>query len=89
MQHADAFTLELDQLVGEAAPIGGTTAPTTLTSISEWLDKLWRRPSTERTARRRPTILRGFAVVSGALDAIEPRWRRFEAAGAAASPGPR
>src|SRR5207253_6705663 len=37
---ADALAAQLGELLGEGAPIGGKTPPTTLTSISEWLDNL-------------------------------------------------
>lgn len=76
---ADALQAQLDALLGEAAPIGGTNAPGTLTSISEWLDTL---SEAVEGADGAPTQdnLRGFAIVTSALNAIEPRWRSFEAA---------
>jgi hypothetical protein len=74
----DAVTAELKQLVGEEAPIGGATAPTTLTSISEWLDNLAQAVDGADGAPT-PDNLRGFAAVSAALDSLEPRWRAFEA----------
>jgi len=70
---------QLDQLFGESAPIGGSTAPTTLTSISEWLDNLAQAVDGADGAPT-PDNLRGFATVSAALDSIEPRWRSFETA---------
>jgi photosystem II stability/assembly factor-like uncharacterized protein len=76
---ADALAAQLDQLVGESKPIGGTTAPTTLTSISEWLDSLAQAVDGADGAPT-PDNLRGFAVVSTALDSLELRWMAFEAA---------
>jgi hypothetical protein len=76
---ADALSAQLDQLLGESKPIGGTTAPTTLTSISEWLDALAQAVDGADGAPT-PDNLRGFAVVSAALDSLEPRWKAFEAA---------
>jgi photosystem II stability/assembly factor-like uncharacterized protein len=74
---ADALLAQRDVLVGESAPISGSTPPTTLTSISEWLDRLAQAVDGADAAPT-PDDLRGFAVVSAALDAIEPRWREFE-----------
>ncbi|MES2327217.1 MAG: hypothetical protein V4499_07780 [Pseudomonadota bacterium] len=67
----------LDSLVGEDAPIGGKTPPTTLTSISEWLDSL---ASAVDGADAAPSAddVHGFELVSGALNAIAPRWAAFE-----------
>jgi photosystem II stability/assembly factor-like uncharacterized protein len=76
---ADALSSELDQLLGDAAPIGGTSAPTTLTSISEWLDNLAQAVDGADGAPT-PDNVRGAALVSAALDSIEPRWRTFERA---------
>jgi hypothetical protein len=76
---ADALSSELDQLLGDAAPIGGTSAPTTLTSISEWLDNLAQAVDGADGAPT-PDNVRGAALVSAALDSIEPRWRTFESA---------
>jgi hypothetical protein len=73
---ADALNEELAQLVGEEAPIGGKTPPTTLTSVSEWLDSLAQAVDGADGAPT-PDNLRGFAVVSSALDSLEPRWRAF------------
>jgi hypothetical protein len=75
----EAVSRQLDQLFGESAPIGGSTAPTTLTSISEWLDNLAQAVDGADGAPT-PDNLRGFATVSAALDSIEPRWRSFETA---------
>jgi photosystem II stability/assembly factor-like uncharacterized protein len=74
----EGLNAELRQLVGEQAPIGGTTAPTTLTSISEWLDNLAQAVDGADGAPT-PDNLRGFALVSAALDSLEPRWRALEA----------
>jgi hypothetical protein len=83
--NADALTAQLDALAGEEAPIGGATAPTTLTSISEWLDSLAQAVDGADAAPT-PDNLRGFAIVSRALDAIEPRWAAFEASARAQLP---
>ena len=40
--NAEALAAQLSALVGEEAPIGGASAPATLTAISEWLDNLAR-----------------------------------------------
>jgi len=76
---ADALAAQLDQLAGEGKPIGGTTAPTTLTSISEWLDTLAQAVDGADGAPT-PDNLRGLAAVAAALDSLEPRWKAFEAA---------
>jgi photosystem II stability/assembly factor-like uncharacterized protein len=76
--NADAAAAELKALLGEAAPIGGTTPPTTLTSISEWLDSLARAVDGADAAPS-PDDLKGFQAVTAALTAIEPRWRAFAA----------
>jgi hypothetical protein len=76
---AEPLSAELKQLVGEAAPIGGASAPTTLTSISEWLDNLAQAVDGADGAPT-PDNLKGFAVVSAALNGLEPRWRAFESA---------
>jgi photosystem II stability/assembly factor-like uncharacterized protein len=78
-QGAEPLSAELKQLVGESAPIGGASAPTTLTSISEWLDNLAQAVDGADGAPT-PDNLKGFAVVSAALDGLEPRWRTFESA---------
>lgn len=75
---ADAMLAQLDQFLGESAPIGGTSAPMTLTSISEWLDSLAQAVDGADGAPT-PDNLRSYAALVAALDAIEPRWRSFEA----------
>src|SRR5437868_4561898 len=82
---ADALNAELGQLVGEGATIGGKTPPTTLTSVSEWLDSLAQAVDGADGAPT-PDNLRGFAVVSSALDSLEPRWRAFAARARAGVP---
>jgi hypothetical protein len=74
---AAALSSQLDALVGEDAPIGGATAPRTLTAISEWLDSLAQAVD-DADAAPTPDNLRGFATISAALNAIEPRWNAFE-----------
>jgi photosystem II stability/assembly factor-like uncharacterized protein len=75
----EALAAQRAALVGEEAPIGGATPPNTLTSISEWLGNLAEAVDGADAAPS-PDDVRGFASVSAALDAIEPRWRSFEAA---------
>ena len=77
--NADALLAELDGLKGEEAPIGGANAPTTLTAISDWLDKLALAVDGSDGA---PTAdnLRGLSLVTAELSAIEPRWNAFAAA---------
>ena len=82
---ADALMAQLGQLMGEGAPIGGANAPTTLTAISDWLDKLAEAVDGADGAPT-PDNLRGFAVVTEALNAIEPRWRLFAASARARVP---
>ena len=82
---ADALNAELGQLVGEGAPIGGKTPPTTLTSVSEWLDNLAQAVD-GADGTPTPDSLRGFAVISPALDSLEPRWRAFAATARASIP---
>jgi hypothetical protein len=82
---ADALSAELDRFLGEAAPIGGTSDPTTLTSVSEWLDNLAQAVDGADGAPT-PDNLRGYAALVAALDAIEPRWRSFEAGARARMP---
>ena len=77
--------LTLAVLVGEDAPIGGTTPPRTLTSISEWLDSLAQAVDGADAAPS-PDDLKGFATVSAALADIEPRWAAFEASARAQPP---
>jgi len=74
----EALSAELDREVGDGAPIGGTTAPTTLTSISEWLDNL-SRATEGADAAPSPDVVQGFATISKALDAAEARWNAFVA----------
>ncbi|MES2137546.1 MAG: hypothetical protein V4502_10875, partial [Pseudomonadota bacterium] len=75
----DQLSEQIDAFVGEGAPIGGATAPTTLTSISEWLDSLAQAVEGADSAPSLD-VLRSFAVLSAALDGIEPRWRAFVSA---------
>ena len=82
---ADALTAQFGELKGEGAPIGGANAPTTLTAISDWLDKLAQAVDGADGAPT-PDNLRGFAVVSEALDVIERRWRTFAASARAKVP---
>lgn len=82
---ADALSAKLDRFLGEAAPIAGTSDPTTLTSVSEWLDNLAQAVDGADGAPS-PDNLRGYAALVAALDAIEPRWRSFEAAARARVP---
>jgi hypothetical protein len=73
---ADALSAELATQLGSEAPIGGSTAPTTLTSISEWLDRLAAAVEAGDAAPT-PDDLHGFAVISGALDEAQARWNGF------------
>jgi photosystem II stability/assembly factor-like uncharacterized protein len=75
---ADALAAQLDQLKGVGAPIGGANAPATLTAISDWLDKLAQAVDGSDGAPT-PDNLRGFAVATGALNDLEPRWRTLAA----------
>jgi hypothetical protein len=75
---AEALTAQLKALLGEEAPIGGTTPLTTLTSVSEWLDSLAKAVDGADAAPT-PDNVRGFEIVSEALKAIEPRWKAFQA----------
>jgi hypothetical protein len=83
--NADALSAQLTQLVGEGAPISGSAAPTNLTSISEWLDKLAGAVDGADGAPT-PDDIQGFATVTAALNAIQPRWAAFEAAAQAQLP---
>jgi photosystem II stability/assembly factor-like uncharacterized protein len=83
--NAEALSAQLKALVGEDAPIGGATAPTTLTSISEWLDNLAQAVDGADAAPT-PDTVRGFATVLGTLNAIEPRWKQFEMVASAQLP---
>jgi hypothetical protein len=71
-----ALNSQYDALVGPAAPMQGTNAPNSLTGISSWLDKLESAVDGSDGAPS-PDMLHGFADVSAALDAIEPRWNAF------------
>ena len=75
----DPLAAELNQLVGEEPPIGGSNAPTTLTSISLWLDKLAQAVDGADGAPT-PDDVRGFATISAALNQFEPRWHALETA---------
>jgi hypothetical protein len=83
--NVDGLATQLAQLVGEGEPIGGSNAPTTLTSISSWLDKLVQAVDGADGAPT-PDNLRGFAVVTAALNQIEPRWNALETAARAKLP---
>jgi hypothetical protein len=76
---ADAASLnsQYASLAGPAPAMQGINSPNTLSGISSWLDKL---AAAADSADGAPTqdAQRGFAQVSAALDAIEPRWRAFE-----------
>jgi photosystem II stability/assembly factor-like uncharacterized protein len=75
---SQAVAAQLKPLLGEEAPTSGALAPTTLTAISEWLDRLAQAVDGADAAPT-PDDLKGYATVSAALDAIEPRWRAFVA----------
>jgi photosystem II stability/assembly factor-like uncharacterized protein len=75
---AAALTRQYEALVGPDAPIQGTNAPTTLGGIAAWLDKLAAGVDGADGAPT-PDMLRGFAQVSAALNAIEPQWQAFAA----------
>jgi hypothetical protein len=69
----------MTELVGEGAPISGSAAPTNLTGISEWLDKLANAVDGADGAPT-PDDVQSLATLTAALNAIEPRWAAFEAA---------
>ena len=75
--NADALSKQFADIVGGGGPISGTAAPDNLVAISGWLDKLGNAVDGADGA---PTAddLQGFAAVTAALNAIEPRWRAFE-----------
>ena len=73
---AASLSAQLDALVGESVEPKQVNAPTTLTSIAEWLDNLEFAVDGADGAPT-PDNLRGFAAVSAALDRIELRWRAF------------
>jgi len=75
----DARMAELNGLVGEGAPIGGASAPTTLTSLSEWLNTLAQAVDGADGAPT-PDNVEGFAQISGALGTMEQRWNAYAAA---------
>jgi hypothetical protein len=76
--NAEALSAQLTELVGAGAPISGSVAPTDLTGISEWLDKLANAVDGADAAPT-PDDVQGFATVTAALNAIAPRWNAFEA----------
>ena len=82
---AAGLTGEYQALVGPDAPIQGTNAPTTLGGISAWLDKLASGVDGADGAPT-PDMLRGFAQISAALNAFEPRWQAFAASARARIP---
>jgi photosystem II stability/assembly factor-like uncharacterized protein len=73
-----ALSSELESLVGPEPVQQGINAPNTLTGISSWLDKL-AGALDSADGPPTPDAERGFAQVSAALGAIEPRWRQFVA----------
>jgi hypothetical protein len=82
---AEALSTQLTDLAGGSAQISGSAAPTTLSGISEWLDKLATAVDGADAAPT-PDDLQGFATVTAALNAIAPRWSAFEAAAQAQLP---
>lgn len=76
--NAEALSAELAQLVGAGAPISGSVAPTDLSGISEWLDKLANAVDGADAAPS-PDDVQGFATVTSALNALAPRWTAFQA----------
>ena len=76
--NAEGLSTQLGALVGEGGPISGTAAPTNLTAISGWLDKLAGAVDGADGAPT-PDDVQGLATVTEALNAIEPRWRAFVA----------
>jgi hypothetical protein len=75
---ADALSSQLADLVGEGSPISGSAAPTNLSGISEWLDKLAGAVDGADGAPT-PDDVQSLATLTAALNGIEPRWRAFEA----------
>jgi len=73
-----ALNSQYVSLVGPSPAMQGINSPDTLNGISSWLDKL---AAAEDGGDGAPTqdAQRGFAQVSAALGAIEPRWRAFAA----------
>jgi len=76
--NAEALSAELRELVGAGAPISGSVAPTDLSGISEWLDKLANAVDGADAAPT-PDDVEGFATITAALNTIAPRWTAFEA----------
>jgi photosystem II stability/assembly factor-like uncharacterized protein len=76
--NAETLSAQFTQLVGSGAPISGSVAPSDLSGISEWLDKLANAVDGADAAPT-PDALQGFATVTAALNAIAPRWTAFEA----------
>jgi hypothetical protein len=70
---AEALSTQLTELVGDAAPISGSAAPTNLTSVSEWLDKLAGAVDGADGAPT-PDDVQGLATVTAALNTLQPRW---------------
>jgi photosystem II stability/assembly factor-like uncharacterized protein len=70
---ADVLSTQLAELVGDAAPISGSAAPTNLTGVSEWLDKLAGAVDGADGAPT-PDDVQGLATVTAALNALQPRW---------------
>ena len=83
--NADALSTQLTDLVGTGAPISGSVAPTDLSGISEWLDKLANAVDGADGAPT-PDDAQGFATVTAALNAIAPRWTAFEASASSQLP---
>ena len=83
--NADALSAQLNEIVGEGGPISGTAAPTNLTGISDWLDTLAGAVDGADAAPT-PDAAQGFAKVTAALNAIQPRWTALQAQAAAQLP---
>jgi photosystem II stability/assembly factor-like uncharacterized protein len=67
---------QIDSLVGTPPPPEGSSDVTTLLGISDRLDTLAGAVESADGAPT-PDNLRGFAILSAALDAIEQRWNSF------------
>jgi len=76
--NADALSAQLTELVGEGAPISGSAAPTNLTGVSEWLDKLANAVDGADGAPT-PDNIQSLATLTAALNGLQPRWNAFEA----------
>jgi hypothetical protein len=74
----DALSAQITDLSGAGGQVSGSAAPTTLSGISEWLDKLATAVDGADAAPT-PDDLQGFATVTAALNAIAPRWNAFKA----------